>query len=311
MPETLRFQTAPDFSLAAEAFGTPTNPPVLLLHGGGQTRHSWGETGELLAQAGYYALALDARGHGDSDWSEAVEYDIDFLVSDLRAVVAQLGTRRASPRPAVVGASMGGLTALLAEGESTESVAAALVLVDIAPKAEEKGIERIFAFMSANARDGFASVEEAAAAVAAYLPHRERPQDDAPRGDARRGDARSGRARLEKNLRLRPDGRYYWHWDPRMLDYWRHAALDQKMRNEDRLFAAAQRLTVPTLLVRGGMSDVVSERIMVEFLDAVPHVRSVNVSGAGHMVAGDSNHAFTRAVLDFLAEVYANGGMRE
>lgn len=289
MSEYLRFQTAPGFSLAAEAFGVATNPPVLLLHGGGQTRHSWGETGELLAQAGYYALALDTRGHGDSDWSEAVEYGIDFLVSDLRAVAHQLGTGRASLRPAVVGASLGGLTALLAEGESPDPVTAALVLVDIAPKAEEKGIERIFAFMSEHAEQGFASLAEAAEAVARYLPARPRPQDH---------------ERLGKNLRLRADGRYYWHWDPRMLDYWRHAAVDQKIRNEERLFAAARRLTVPTLLVRGGMSDVVSERIMVEFLDEVPHVRSVNVSGAGHLVAGDSNHAFTRAVLDFLAEAY-------
>jgi non-heme chloroperoxidase len=281
----LRFETTPGFFIAADAYGDPAHPPVLLLHGGGQTRHSWGETGTLLAAAGYYALALDARGHGDSDWSEAVAYGIDFLVSDLRAIIAQLGTRR----PALVGASMGGLTALLAEGEAAESGASALVLVDIAPKAEEKGIERIFAFMSEHAEQGFASLDEAAEAVARYLPHRPRPQDHAC---------------LEKNLRRRADGRYYWHWDPRMLAYWRHAAVDQKIRNEARLFAAAQRLTVPTLLVRGGMSDVVSERIMVEFLDAVPHVRSVNVSGASHMVAGDSNHAFTRAVLEFLGEGY-------
>ncbi|MBC7891745.1 MAG: alpha/beta hydrolase, partial [Sphingobacteriaceae bacterium] len=98
------------------------------------------------------------------------------------------------------------------------------------------------------------------------------------------------------------------HWDPAMLKVWKQqsteATPDQKIHNEARLFAAARRLTVPTLIVRGGMSDVVSERIMAEFLDAVPQVRSVNVAEAGHMVAGDSNHAFTRAVLAFLEEVY-------
>jgi non-heme chloroperoxidase len=287
-PEPLRFEVAPTFFIAADAFGSPENPPVLLLHGGGQTRHSWGDTAQRIAEAGYYALALDARGHGDSSWSASAEYGIEFLVEDLKAVIRQLGKK-----PALVGASMGGLTALLAEGESEQSLASAIVLVDIAPKAEQKGIERIFAFMSANAAQGFASLDEAADAVAAYLPHRPRTEDT---------------SRLEKNLRQRADGRWYWHWDPVMLKVWKRQTTettpDQQMRNEARLFRAAQRLTVPTLIVRGGMSDVVSERIMAEFLDAVPHVRSVSVSGAGHMVAGDSNHAFTRAVLQFLEEVF-------
>ncbi len=294
--DTLRFELSPRFFLIAGAFGQPENPPVLLLHGGGQTRHSWGDTARRFADAGYYALALDARGHGDSSWSSESEYGIEFLVADLKAVIRQLGQK-----PALVGASMGGLTALLAQGETAEPLCSAIVLVDIAPKAEQKGIERIFAFMSANAADGFASLDEAAEAVAAYLPHRTKSDDT---------------GRLEKNLRLRADGRWYWHWDPAMLKVWKRQTTettpDQQIRNETRLFEAARRLTVPTLIVRGGMSDVVSERIMAEFLDAVPHVRSVSVSGAGHMVAGDSNHAFTREVLHFLEEVYpsAEGGVR-
>lgn len=287
--EPLRFETAPHFFIAADAYGNPENPPVLLLHGGGQTRHSWGDTAQRIAEAGYYALALDARGHGDSSWSANAEYGIEFLVEDLKAVIRQLGTK-----PALVGASMGGLTALLAQGESKEPISSAIVLVDIAPKAEQKGIERIFAFMSAHAAQGFASLDEAAEAVAAYLPHRPKTEDT---------------SRLEKNLRKRADGRWYWHWDPAMLKVWKRQTTettpDQQIRNEERLFNAAHHLTVPTLIVRGGMSDVVSERIMAEFLDAVPHVRSVSVADAGHMVAGDSNHAFTRAVLGFLEEVYS------
>lgn len=293
----LRFQTEPDFYVVADAVGDPSHPPVLLLHGGGQTRHSWGDTAAQLANAGWYAIALDARGHGDSDWSAEGHYGIEYLAADLRAVVAQLGRK-----PALVGASMGGMTALIAEGErpragwspGTPSVCTAIVLVDIAPRAEQRGIERIFKFMSANT-DGFASLDEAAEAVAAYLPHRSnatRPQDH---------------RRLEKNLRLKtgPDGaaRYYWHWDPRMLAVWRQTTTpDKQARTEERLYAAARALTVPTLIVRGGMSDVVSEKIMAEFLDTVPHVQSVSVADAGHMVAGDSNHAFTRAVIEFLRE---------
>ena len=280
---TQKFQISPNFSIAADTFGNPDDKPVIFLHGGGQTRHSWGDSAQIVADAGYYSVALDARGHGDSSWSEEGNYRIEDLGSDLKAVIAQLGKR-----PALVGASMGGLTSLIAEGESETSIASAIILVDIAPKTEQKGIERIFAFMSSN-KHGFTSIDEAAAAVSAYLPNREKPKDH---------------SRLEKNLRLRADGRYYWHWDMKMLELWKSITPDQQIKNEARMYQAAKNLKVPTMIVRGGMSDVVSEKVMAEFLDEVPHVRSVNVSNAGHMVAGDSNHAFTNAVLDFLKEVY-------
>jgi pimeloyl-ACP methyl ester carboxylesterase len=280
---TQRFEISTDFFIVADTFGNPNDKPVIFLHGGGQTRHSWGDSAQMVADAGYYAIALDARGHGDSSWSEEGNYQIEDLVADLKAVITQLGKR-----PALVGASMGGLTSLIAEGESEASIASAIILVDIAPKAEQKGIERIFAFMSSN-KNGFASIDEAAEAVAAYLPNRPKPKDH---------------SRLEKNLRLREDGRYYWHWDMKMLELWKSITPDQQISNEARLYKAAKNLKVPTLIVRGGISDVVSEKVMAEFLDEVPHVRSVNVSDAGHMIAGDSNHAFTNAVLDFLKEVY-------
>lgn len=279
----VRFETEPHFFIAGEAWGNPMAPPVLLLHGGGQTHHSWGDTARWLAERGYYAVAYDARGHGESSWSSVANYSPEALVADLRAIMTQLGRK-----PALIGASMGGITSLLAEGEADNPQASAIVLVDIAPKAEQKGIERIFAFMSAHLESGFASLQEAAEAVAAYLPHR--PQSD-------------DHSRLEKNLRLR-NGRWFWHWDPNMLKGWKNTTPDQQIRHEARLFKAAQQLTVPTLIVRGGISDVVSERVMAEFLDAVPHVRSTTVAGAGHMVAGDSNHSFTKAVIAFLEEVY-------
>ena len=284
--QTIHFQVEDQLQIVADAYGDPQKPAVLLLHGGGQTRHSWGDTAQQIAAAGWYALALDARGHGDSDWSAQGQYQIEYLANDLRSVIRQVGGR-----PALVGASMGGITSLVVAGESSEHLSSAVVLVDIAPKAEQRGIERIFAFMSANAESGFSSLDEAAEAVATYLPHRPKPTDY---------------RRLEKNLRQRADGRWYWHWDPAMLRLWKENAKqpDYQTKAETRLYAAAQQLNVPTLIVRGGISDVVSERVMVEFLDAVPHVRSVTVSDAGHMVAGDSNHAFSNAVIEFLNEVY-------
>ena len=282
-PEPLRFSPNSFLTIVGEGWGDPTASPVVLLHGGGQTRHSWGDTARRIAQRGWYAVALDARGHGESSWSPDGQYQVEDLVDDLKGVVAQLAAK-----PALVGASLGGITALLAEGESTVPFGAALVLVDTAPRVEQKGIERIFAFMNQHAA-GFADLEEAAAAVAAYLPHRPRPAD--------------GR-RLEKNLRRATDGRYYWHWDPRMLKSWQDTDPNHQLRNTERMFAAARRLAVPTLIVRGGVSDVVSERVVSEFLEAVPHARSADVSGAGHTVAGDSNHAFTNAVIDFLSDAY-------
>ena len=280
---TIKFEIYPNFFIIADTFGNPEDKPVLFLHGGGQTRHSWGDTAKIIAQNGYYALALDARGHGDSSWSESGNYNFEDLGNDLKEVIHQIGQK-----PAIVGASMGGLTALIAEGESENAVSSAIILVDIAPKTEQKGIERIFAFMSSN-KHGFASIEEASESVSAYLPNRTKPKDH---------------SRLEKNLRLREDGRFYWHWDMKMLELWKSITPDQQIKNEARMYQAAKNLKVPTMIVRGGMSDVVSEKVMAEFLDEVPHVRSVNVSDAGHMVAGDSNHAFTNAVLEFLKEVY-------
>jgi len=269
-------------ALAADAYGDPSHPPVLLLHGGGQTRFAWGATAAQLAGEGWYAVSMDLRGHGESAWDDAGDYSVNAYVADLHAVVPQL-----SAKPVLVGASLGGIASLLAEGEDEASVCAAIVLVDIAPKIEGSGALRIIEFMQGST-DGFASLEEAADAVAAYLPHRERPSD------------LSG---LAKNLRLLPSGRLRWHWDPRFL----LAGHGPKPGQEpDRLRRAASKLRVPTLLVRGKLSDLLSEEGARDFLDLVPHARFADVSDAGHMVAGDRNDRFSAAVIEFLREVRAD-----
>ncbi len=262
--------------LAAERDGDGT--PVLLLHGGGQTRHAWGQTATRLAAAGWQAIAIDQRGHGDSDWAPPdQDYRLEWYGEDLAAAVRSLN------EPVVlVGASLGGLAALMVAGELAPECVEALVLVDIAVRPEPHGVDRVLAFMEAHGQ-GFTSLEEAAAAVAAYLPHRPRP-------------ARS--EGLARNLRRRADGRWYWHWDPRFL----HAARTQPPEAwEPRMRAAARRLCQPTLLVRGGLSDVLSEAGARDFLTLVPHARYASVSDAAHMVVGDRNDRFTAAVLEFLA----------
>jgi pimeloyl-ACP methyl ester carboxylesterase len=273
---TVAFAGHAGMTLAGDAWGDPTRPPVVLLPGGGQTRHSWRGTGRAIARAGWYAIALDARGHGDSAWDADGDYTIDAFVGDLRAVAAALGRP-----PVVVGASLGGITAMVAEGERP-GLASAVVLVDVAARIEIAGAERVRAFMSAFP-EGFASLEEAADVVAAYLPHRPRPRQ---------------LGGLTKSLRQGPDGRWRWHWDPRFLGGSRPPS---DVANPPRLAAAARGLTVPTLLVRGRESDVLSKDGAEDFLRLVPHARYVDVSDAGHMVAGDRNDLFTTAVVGFLA----------
>lgn len=267
--------------IAGDAWGPVDGPLVLLQHGGGQTRHAWKRTGELLGAAGYHAVAFDARGHGDSDWAPDGSYGQDAMVRDLQCVVAALGQRR----PVLVGASMGGGTSLVAAGESHVD-ATALVLVDIAPRIEPAGVDHIQAFMRLKP-DGFASLEEVAQAIGTYQPHRRPP----PTLDG-----------LAKNVRLGADGRYHWHWDPR----YRAAPLNLEQRAR-RLEACARRLRLPTMLVRGGLSDVLTEAGAQDFLALCPSAEYVNVKDAGHMVAGDRNDVFASAVVDFLARVVPVG----
>src|SRR4051794_12639033 len=120
-PRRVTFSSG-SLTLVADAYGDPSRQPVVLLHGGGQTRHAWGGTAAALAARGFHATALDLRGHGDSDWASDGDYSIEAMVGDLRAVVAAQ-----SSAPAVVGASLGGLTALCAEGETTTPLARAIV----------------------------------------------------------------------------------------------------------------------------------------------------------------------------------------
>jgi pimeloyl-ACP methyl ester carboxylesterase len=268
--------------LAADVTGPDDGTPVLLLHGGGQTRHSWSATAGVLAGKGWKAVSLDLRGHGDSEWDADGDYTMNAFAADIALVARSVG------HPALVGASLGGICSMVAiadAGGGTE-IASSLTLVDVANRIEASGRERIGEFMTA-APDGFATLDEAADAIAAYNPHRPRPKD------------LSG---LQKNLRQREDGRWVWHWDPAFVrgrwgspDETRSSLVDP-----GRLDRAAAALTLPTLLVRGRSSDLLSEAGAKAFLETVPHARFADVAGAGHMVAGDRNDVFNQAILEFL-----------
>ena len=268
--------------LRGEALGPQNGRPVLLLHGGGQTKHAWGAAARSLAERGWRAIALDQRGHGESDWAPSGIYKIDDFARDMRTVTASM-----QQPPAVVGASLGGLASMLGAGEAQEpaDVASAVIFVDITPTIERAGVERIIGFMQARMHVGFADLDEAADYVASYLPDRPRPKSTAG---------------LEKNLRRRDDGRWYWHWDPGFM-----TDIDTRMEDRDpaRMREATRRLAMPALLVRGGKSDLVTPETAQEFVDLAPNARFVDVAAAGHMVAGDKNDVFIEAVTAFLDEV--------
>ena len=275
-PRSIELRGHEGIVLRGDAYGSPDARPVLLLHGGGQTRHSWSGTARRLAQEGWHALSLDLRGHGQSDWSPVGAYDLEDFVRDLVEVA-----RSFEQPPVVVGASLGGMAALCAQGEAQAPLLAAVVLVDVTPRLEPGGVLRILSFMT-DRPEGFTSLEEAADAVAAYREQRARPGD---------------LAGLAKNLRCGEDGRWRWHWDPKFLS---RGSRVRSSLTPERLLDAARGLRVPTLLVRGKLSDVVSLEGAAEFRAAVPHARYADVSGAGHMVAGDRNDLFTDAVIEFL-----------
>ncbi|MFZ5757052.1 MAG: alpha/beta fold hydrolase [Pseudomonadota bacterium] len=282
--QTDYFTTPAGHRLALSVFGPADGRPVLFFHGGGQTRHAWGRAGEALGKRGWRALCVDMRGHGDSD--RVANYHATDFADDVRALAESQ-----RQKPVIVGASLGGIAAMIANaghgaapGTPVE-ISRALVLVDIAPRVNPEGVNRILDFMAAHTA-GFASLDEAAAAVAAYQPQRTQRSDN------------SG---LRKNLRQADDGRWYWHWDPDMLAQFRRTR--DETSDEDALYRAAEGLTQPVLLVRGAQSDVVSEDITREFQARIPQARVADVSGAGHMVAGDRNDVFLDAVLAFLDEL--------
>ncbi|MFZ3270783.1 MAG: alpha/beta hydrolase [Mycobacterium sp.] len=275
---TVEFSGAQGLTLVADEWNRGADPAVgrpsvLMLHGGGQNRFSWKNTGQVLADEGFHVVALDSRGHGDSDRAPDADYDVETLTDDVMQVLDAIG------RPVMlIGASMGGLTGILVADRAGPGRVTRLMLVDVVPRFEKDGSARIRDFMFSGLH-GFSSLDEAADAVAAYLPHRTRPRS--PEG-------------LKKNLRQR-DGRWYWHWDPAFMT---KPGDDPQLRTE-RFEQAAADLRIPVLLIRGKLSDVVSPEGVRHFLDTVPNAEFVELSDAGHTAAGDDNDAFSDVVVTF------------
>ncbi len=260
--------------LAADAFGEPAAPPVVFLHGGGQSRRSWHGSAERVARAGYYAISVDLRGHGESGWADDGDYALDAFGRDVERLLTTLD------RPtALVGASRGGQAALVGAARHPH-LAGMIMLADVAPGIAEAGVEKIRAFFRAS-KDGFASVDEAAEVLAQH------------RGLPRKPDA-SG---LAKALRHGESRRLFWHWDPQTVSpaFLGGPAEDEAMRE------AAASVSSPVILVRGELSDLVTPASVQLFRALTPQLQVVEVSGAGHMFTGDRNEAFAETLLEHLA----------
>lgn len=265
--------------------------PIVVLHGGGQTRHAWEESCAHLGELGYDVVALDLRGHGESEWAPDQAYGLDDFGADLIAALPRLGLERT----ALLGFSLGGLVSLRLTARRPE-VCAALMLVDVAPRMETEGVRRIRDFMTRH--ESFGSLDEVVAALREYNPNR---PPDSIRTES-----------LRRNLRRRPDGRWEWHYDK----YFRTPVPDRgdgvyRSRimglTHEELIAAARTVRCPTLVVRGAMSDVLSDEGVQELLETIPHAEAATVDRAGHQVAGDRNDAFLVALTPFLGRAYPPG----
>ena len=273
----MHFKGHGDIKIAADVWGSNNQELVILLHGGGQTRHAWRDTGKKLAEAGYHSVALDLRGHGDSEWHADGDYSIRAYKDDLVSIINEIG------KPArLVGASLGGMASLVLAGDEINSdLCTALIMVDIGIYPDPVGSDRFVSFMLSGDK-GFDSLENVAKSISDYLPHRKKPKD---------------LEGLKKNLRLKSDGRYYWHWDPRFI---RRRPGSRDRRYFDLQLKAAEKVTIPTLLIRGALSDVVTMEDVDYFLSVISHAKFVEIENAAHMIAGDRNDIFAEEAIKFL-----------
>lgn len=254
--------------------GLPFAPSIVLLHGYTGHARTWDSLAERLADR-WRVIAVDARGHGESGWAPDGDYSVARQVADVVDVLGALGLRRAT----VLGLSMGGRTAYNLAATRPE-VVDRLVVVDIGPEVATSGAARIGA--RAAQPDVFDAPEEAYAALRA--------------GNAIAPEAEL-RHRARNNLLLRPDGRWTWRYDAALRG---PGGSGLPRPDPAEQWALLPRITAPTLLVRGELSDVLAADDAARMVGEIPDCTFVEVPGSGHSVPLDQPEGFAAAVLPFL-----------
>jgi pimeloyl-ACP methyl ester carboxylesterase len=262
-------------------WGRADAPVVLALHGGGQTSYMFEELGQSLRGA-RHVIAPDLPHHGESEaLADPMVFGRIQLADTLPPLLEEFGIDQV----AIVGASLGGIVGLTFAAKWPDRVSS-IVLIDVGHRLEEAGVRRILEFMQQN--ESFGSLEEAATAISAYLPHR--PPTDPER--------------LRRNLRRRADGRWAWKHDLGRISKQHMDSMDWD-DILDGLDADAARVHVPVLVLRGANSDVLSRDGAAEIADVLPDARVVEVGNAGHLAAGDNSTSTVALVQSFLDEVDA------
>jgi non-heme chloroperoxidase len=255
-------------------WGNPDNLPLVLLHGVGQTCHTW----DLFAAAmspHFHVMAFDQRGHGDTDWAPDKDYSRKTMVKDAEAFTTALGLDRFF----LTGMSMGGANSLAFTGQNPDRVEA-LVVVDVGPRVENKGVQHIRNFMK-DFRE-FDSLEDAAAVIHKFNPRR-------PLEVIRKYT-------VVYNLKQLPSGKWTWKYDTYFSEG--HSRGDVKQMEQE-LSTEVKKISCPTLLVKGAESDVLSLDGARLLQAAVPGSEFALIPGAGHSVMGDNPPAFEAAVREF------------
>ena len=253
--------------------GRPDGPAVLLLHGFNQTAHSWDEFAERIAADGFRAVAIDQRGHGDSDRAPGGDYSRESMADDAVRLADALGIERF----AVVGMSMGAVHAVLAAVRHPARVLA-LVVVDWAPEVEAQGV----GIIAQVARLSWPTFDDAVESMHRFNPRRSRDNIS---------------ARLSRSLG--PDEQGTWRWK---VDAAGLAAHPRFAESAESMWRAVEGVSCPTLVVRGGESDLLSAP-MAERVASLARGRLVTVAGAGHSVPGDHPEGFYSAVSPFLRDI--------
>jgi pimeloyl-ACP methyl ester carboxylesterase len=258
-------------------WGRRGRPALLFLHGGCLTAHTW-DLVCLALRGDFHCLALDQRGHGDSEWSPILEYGTDAHVRDIRGLIEQLDLKR----PVLIGQSLGGLNAMTYAAQAADQPAG-IVMVDVGPDVQSSAVERIANFVTGD--PGHGSVEDFVQRARAFNPRR---------------DPRLLRYSLRHNLRQLPDGTWTWKYDRRGLSPEYFASV---RRSLGQLRDGTHAVTCPVLVVRGAESDAFSDTQAACFAAALPDGRWAKVENAGHTVQGDNPRGLVQVLTEFLVEI--------